>query len=144
MPGFCTRAFWYQLFEIIHDFGGDVVTVMRQKTHREQALIQEQDRKPDNTWDWLQLKPDEIRPVLGCFIGEPTTLTHRRLASRCPTEPDNRRPYRPGWPHPIPAHPHGRPATAATFAVRSRGGVPVPRRAVWTTAAAGPTVASSV
>ena len=44
---------------------------MREKSRREQAFIQEQDRKLDSTWDWLQLKRDEIRQILGFFIGEP-------------------------------------------------------------------------
>jgi hypothetical protein len=71
VPGFCTPAFWNGIFEIMHYFGGNVVTVMREKTHREQAFIKEQDRKLDSTWDWLRLKPDEMRQVLGFFIGEP-------------------------------------------------------------------------
>ena len=71
VPGFCTPAFWNGLFEIMHYFGGSVATVMREKTRREQAFIQEQDKKLDSTWDWLHLKRDEIRQVLGFFIGEP-------------------------------------------------------------------------
>jgi hypothetical protein len=71
VPGFCTPTFWNGLFEIMHYFGGSVETVMREKTRREQAFIQEQDKKLDSSWDWLQLKRDEIRQVLGFFIGEP-------------------------------------------------------------------------
>ena len=71
VPGFCTPAFWNGLFEIMHYFGGNVATLMREKTHREQTFILEQDKKQDSTWHWLQLKPDEIRQVLGFFIGEP-------------------------------------------------------------------------
>ena len=71
VPGFCTPAFWNRLFELMHYFGGDVAKVMREKTQREQAFIKEQDRKLDSTWDWLQLKRDELRQVLGFFIGEP-------------------------------------------------------------------------
>ena len=73
VPGFCTSACWNGMFEIMHYFGGDgvVVTVMREKTRREQAFIQEQDKKLDSTWDWLQLKRDEVREILGFFIGEP-------------------------------------------------------------------------
>jgi hypothetical protein len=56
--------------ELMHYFGSSVETVMREKAHREQALIQEQDRKLDSTLDWLHLKRDEIRQVLGFFIGE--------------------------------------------------------------------------
>ena len=71
VPGFCTPAFWNGLFKLMHYFGGSVETVMREKTRREQAFIQEQDKKLDSTWDWLRLKRDEIRQVLGFFIGEP-------------------------------------------------------------------------
>jgi hypothetical protein len=71
VPGFCTPAFWNGLFELMHYFGGNVATLMREKTHREQKFIQEQDKKQDSTWHWLRLKPDEMRQVLGFFIGEP-------------------------------------------------------------------------
>jgi hypothetical protein len=71
VPGLCTPAFWNGLFEVMHYFGGNVVTVMREKTRREQAFIQEQDKKLGSTLDWLRLKPDAIRQVLGFFIGEP-------------------------------------------------------------------------
>ncbi len=59
VPGFCTSAFWNELFEIMHYFGGDVATMMREKSRREQAFIQEQDKKLDSTWDWLRLKRDD-------------------------------------------------------------------------------------
>ena len=71
VPGFCTPAFWNDMFQVMHYFGGSVETLMREKAHREQKFIQEQDRKLDSTWDWLRLKRDEIRQVLGFFIGEP-------------------------------------------------------------------------
>ncbi len=71
VPALCTSSFWNRLFQLMHDFGGNVVTVMREKTNREQAFIKEQDRKLDSTWDWLRLKRDELRQVLGFFIGEP-------------------------------------------------------------------------
>jgi hypothetical protein len=71
VPAFCTPAFWSDMFQVMHYFGGNVATVMREKSRREQAFIQEQDKKLDSTWDWLRLKRDEIRQVLGFFIGEP-------------------------------------------------------------------------
>jgi hypothetical protein len=73
VPGHCTSAFWNGLFELMHYFGSAdvVVTVMREKAYRRQAFIQEQDKKLDSSWDWCQLKPDEIREILGFFIGEP-------------------------------------------------------------------------
>ena len=72
VPGFCTPAFWNGLFELMHYFGGrGVETVMREKTRRHEAFIREQDRILGSTVDWLHLKRDEIRQVLGFFIGEP-------------------------------------------------------------------------
>ena len=71
VPAFCTPVFWNGIFELMHYFGGSVETIMREKTHREQTFIQEQDKKLDSTWDWLHLKRDEIRERLGFFIGEP-------------------------------------------------------------------------
>ena len=71
VPGFCTATFWNGLFEIMHYFGGSVEALMREKAHREQTFILEQDRKLGSTLDWLHLKRDEIRQVLGFFIGEP-------------------------------------------------------------------------
>jgi hypothetical protein len=84
VPGLCAAAFWNQLFEIMHYLGGDVGTVMREKNRREQKFIQEQDRKLDSTWDWLQLKRDEIRQVLGFFIGEAPSLPVAALATGPP------------------------------------------------------------
>jgi hypothetical protein len=62
VPGFCTPAFWNDLFQVIHYFGGNVATMMRERSRREQAFIQEQDSKPDSTWDWRQLKRDRHPP----------------------------------------------------------------------------------
>jgi hypothetical protein len=70
VPGLCAPAFWSDLFQVIHYFGGNVGNVMREKTRREQAFIQEQDKKLDSTWDWLRLTRDEVRQILGFFIGE--------------------------------------------------------------------------
>jgi hypothetical protein len=70
VPGLCTPAFWNHLFEVMHYFGGKVETVMREKARRVQAFIQEQDKKLGSTLDWLHLKPEEVRQVLGFFIGE--------------------------------------------------------------------------
>jgi hypothetical protein len=71
VPGLCHSAFWNELFDIIHCFGGSVATLMRRKLHREHAFAQEQDRKPGSNWDWVRMKHDVIRQILGFFIGEP-------------------------------------------------------------------------
>jgi hypothetical protein len=85
VPGLCTSSFWNGLFELMHYFGGDgIATVMREKSRREQTFIQEQDRKLDSTWDWLHLKRDEIRQVLGFFIGEAPSLPAAALATGPP------------------------------------------------------------
>jgi len=71
VPDLCTSAFWNGMFETMHYFGGNgVITVMREKTRRVHAFIQEQDRKLGSSWDWLHLKRDEIRERLGFLIGE--------------------------------------------------------------------------
>ena len=71
VPEHCASAFWNGMFEIMNYFGGNgVITVMREKTRRVHAFIQEQDKKLDSAWDWLHLKRDEIRERLGFFIGE--------------------------------------------------------------------------
>jgi len=71
----------------MHYFGGNVVTVMREKSRREQAFIQEQDRKLDSTWDWLQLKRDEIRQAIGFFIGEEPVDPFGQSPALCATGP---------------------------------------------------------
>ena len=48
VPGLCTGAFWNQIFEIMQCLRGSVESVMRDKTRREQAFIQEQDKKLDS------------------------------------------------------------------------------------------------
>jgi hypothetical protein len=70
VPGLCTPAFWSDMFQVIHYFGGNIGNLMREKSRREQAFIQEQDSKLGSTLDWLHLKRDAIREILGFFIGE--------------------------------------------------------------------------
>jgi hypothetical protein len=84
VPAFCASAFWSDMFQLIHYFGGSVATLMREKRRREQTFILEQDRKLDSTWDWLHLKRDEIRQVLGFFIGEEPSLPAAELATGPP------------------------------------------------------------
>ena len=71
VPGFCTGQFWNDLFDIMRCFGGSVAALMQEKSRREQAFAQEQDRKPGSNWDWLSMKREAICQVLGFFIGEP-------------------------------------------------------------------------
>jgi hypothetical protein len=72
VPILCSSDFWNEMFDILYYFGGHgVETVMAEKQRREQAFLQEQDRKIGSSLDWLQLKRDEIRQILGFFIGEP-------------------------------------------------------------------------
>jgi hypothetical protein len=73
------------LFEIMHCLGGSVSVVMREKTRREQAFAREQ----DSTWDWLQLKRDAVRQILGSFIGEaPVDPFAQALAPYAPARPE--------------------------------------------------------
>ncbi len=72
MPGFCTGPFWNELFDGIRLYGGSLSTLMQEKARRQQAFCEELDRKPGSNWDWLELKRDALRRVLGFFIGEVT------------------------------------------------------------------------
>ncbi len=71
VPGFCHSAFWNELFDLMNCFSGSIDKLMRQKTRRREAFAEEQDRKPNPNWDWLNLTRDALRQVLGFFIGEP-------------------------------------------------------------------------
>jgi hypothetical protein len=73
VPMFCHSAFWNELFEIMNWFGGGraVSSLMQEKQRRCEAFANEQDRNPKATWDWINISRDELRQVLGFFIGEP-------------------------------------------------------------------------
>jgi hypothetical protein len=73
VPGLCHSAFWNELFDIMNWFGGgnSVDRLMREKARRHEAFANEQDRNPKANWDWLRPKRDELRQILGFFIGEP-------------------------------------------------------------------------
>ncbi len=70
VPGFCHGQFWNELFDIMNYFGGSVARLMQQKARRQRAFSNEQDRKPNANWDWLNMSRDALRQVLGFFIGE--------------------------------------------------------------------------
>ena len=70
VPGFCTGAFWNELFDGIRLCGGSVATLMQEKVRREAAFCKEQDRKPGSNWDWMKMGREALRRVLGFRIGE--------------------------------------------------------------------------
>jgi hypothetical protein len=70
VPGFCAGPFWNTLFDSIRMLGGSIDTLMQEKARRQEAFCQEQDKKPGSNWDWLELKRDALRRVLGFCIGE--------------------------------------------------------------------------
>jgi hypothetical protein len=70
VPSFCTGPFWNHLFDCISLTGGSIGTLMQEKAHRQEAFCEEQDRKPGSNWDWLEMKRDALRRVLGFCIGE--------------------------------------------------------------------------
>ncbi len=70
VPGFCTGAFWNELFDSIRLHGGSVASLMLEKLRREEAFSKEQDRTIGSNWDWLEMGREALRRVLGCFIGE--------------------------------------------------------------------------
>ncbi|HVC62261.1 MAG TPA: hypothetical protein VND19_18095 [Acetobacteraceae bacterium] len=70
VPGFCTGPFWNTLFEIMRCFGGSLASMLQERSRREAAFGQEQDRRPTSNWHWWDCKRETIRRVLGFFIGE--------------------------------------------------------------------------
>ena len=83
VPGFCTGAFWNQLFEIMHCLGGSVATLMREKSRRGHAFARKPDSSPESNWDWRDLRRDAIRQVLGFFIGEPPVDPFAQSPTSC-------------------------------------------------------------
>jgi hypothetical protein len=74
VPGFCAGAFWNELFDSIRSHGGSIVTLMQEKTRRQEAFCKEQDSKPGSNWDWLEMGREALRRVLGFRIGEADDL----------------------------------------------------------------------
>jgi hypothetical protein len=70
VPGFCSGPFWNTLFDSIDLLGGSVATLMQEKALRQEEFCKEQDKKPGSNWDWLEMKRDALRRVLGFCIGE--------------------------------------------------------------------------
>jgi hypothetical protein len=70
VPSFCTGPFWNTLFDSIDLLGGNVGTLMQEKARRQEAFCEEQDKKPGSNWDWLEMRRDALRRVLGFCIGE--------------------------------------------------------------------------
>ena len=83
VPGFCTSAFWNGMFEIMHYFGGNVGTLMREKTRRGEAFAQQPESSPESNWDWRDLRREVIRQVLGFFIGEPPVDPFAQSPASC-------------------------------------------------------------
>ena len=70
-PKFCTVYFWDDLLAIMRLLGGNLAALMEQNRDNAKAFDKQEDRKRDRNWDWLTLKRDGLRKVLGFFIGEP-------------------------------------------------------------------------
>jgi hypothetical protein len=84
VPGFCTGSFWNTLFDSIDLLGGSVATLMQEKARRQEAFCEEQDKKPGSNWDWLEMKRDALRRVLGFCIGEVTNESFDPSPELCP------------------------------------------------------------
>ena len=72
VPGFCTPAFWNGLFEIMHYFGGDGVAHRDAREDPPRAGVHSgAGQEARQHLGLVALKRDEIRQILGFFIGEP-------------------------------------------------------------------------
>ena len=58
-----------ELFDAMHCYGGSVAGLMRERNRREQVFDREQDSSPTQNRDWLNLRRQMVRQVLGFFIG---------------------------------------------------------------------------
>ena len=75
VPGFCTGAFWNQIFDTLQAYGGSLTALYKVRERRETSFQTERDRHPDSWgWDWKDPGQQAIRQVLGCLIGEAPTL----------------------------------------------------------------------
>ena len=75
VPGFCTGAFWNQVFESLQSYGGSLTTLYKVREHRATSFQKERDQHPDSWgWDWKDFGPQTVRQVLGCLIGEAPIL----------------------------------------------------------------------
>jgi hypothetical protein len=74
VPGLCSGAFWNELFDAMHCYGGSVASLMRERNRREQVFGREQDRSQTPNCDWLNLRREMVRQVLGFFIGAEPVL----------------------------------------------------------------------
>jgi len=72
VPGFCTGAFWNELFDSIRLRDGSIAVLMLEQSRREKAFSREQDRKPGSDWDWQNMGREALRRALGFRIGEVT------------------------------------------------------------------------
>ena len=70
VPGFCTGAFWNELFDLTRCYGGSIATMVQERWRREQAFHREQDTHPTHDRLWLDQRREAIRQTLGFFIGE--------------------------------------------------------------------------
>jgi hypothetical protein len=80
VPGFCTGAFWNELFDSIRLHGGSVATLMLEKVRREEAFCKEQDRTLGSNWDWQEMGREALRRVLGFCIGDVTDAAYHPVS----------------------------------------------------------------
>jgi hypothetical protein len=88
VPGFCTGPFWNELFDSIRLRGGSIATLMQEKLRRQEAFCREQDRKPGNNREWLEMGRESLRRVLGFFIGEAADDPFDPMTQPCASPPE--------------------------------------------------------
>ena len=90
----CTGPFWTELFELMRHVGASVITLMREKSCREQACALQPDRIPGSDWNPHR---NVVRQVLGFFIGE-DPVDPFAPAAALPTGPPSPPPPKPPLP----------------------------------------------
>jgi hypothetical protein len=67
LPGFCTGAFWNELFDLTRCYGGSITTLVQERWRREQAFIGSRTGNPTHDRLWLDQRREAIRQTLGCL-----------------------------------------------------------------------------
>jgi hypothetical protein len=75
VPGFCSGAFWNQVFDTLQAYGGNLTVLYKVREHCATSFQKERDQHPESwDWDWKDLARQTVRQVLGCLIGEAPIL----------------------------------------------------------------------
>ena len=72
VPGLCGGDLWNRVYDLLRRYGGSLKRIYDVRFEREKTFQRERDRRPETRdTDWRDTRPETVRLVLGCRIGEP-------------------------------------------------------------------------